>query len=89
MFLLVRHYHRICHQLKIYGMNPVDVFATVKIHCKHNRSCVNTTGAVEQHSTSLYSTIDWLYALEMLQEVVTHVTELLKSPYCMTNYVCP
>ena len=33
-FFLCRHYHRICHQLNIYGMNSVDVFATVKIHRK-------------------------------------------------------
>jgi hypothetical protein len=25
-----RHYHRICHQLNIYGMKSVDVFANVK-----------------------------------------------------------
>ena len=33
-----RHYNRICYQLNIYGMNSVDVFATVK-------SIDNTTGA--------------------------------------------
>jgi hypothetical protein len=27
--------------------------------------------------------------LSLLQEVVTHVTELRKSPYCMTISVCP
>jgi hypothetical protein len=32
MFFLGRHYHRICHQLSIYGMNSVDMFATVKIN---------------------------------------------------------
>jgi hypothetical protein len=27
--------------------------------------------------------------LSLLQEVVTHVTELRKTPYCMTISVCP
>jgi hypothetical protein len=27
--------------------------------------------------------------LSLLQEVVTHVTELCKPPYCMTIFVCP
>ena len=40
VFLLGRHYHRICQQLNMYGMNSVDVFTTVKIHQKHYRSCV-------------------------------------------------
>ena len=40
MFFLGRHYHRICHQLNIDGMNSVDVFATVIIHRKHHRSCM-------------------------------------------------
>jgi hypothetical protein len=40
VFFLGRHYHRICHQLNIYGMNSVDVFATVKIPRKHYRNCV-------------------------------------------------
>jgi hypothetical protein len=40
VFFLGRHYHRICHQLNIYRMNSVDVFATIKIHWKHYRSCV-------------------------------------------------
>ena len=52
VFFLGRHYHRICHQQNIYGMNSVDVFATVKIHRKHYRSCV----------THL---CDWFYASEM------------------------
>jgi hypothetical protein len=30
----------ICHQFNIYGMNSVDVFATIKIYRKHYRSCV-------------------------------------------------
>ena len=40
VFVLGRHYQRICHQLNVYGMNSVDVFATVKIHRKHYSSCV-------------------------------------------------
>ena len=40
VFFLGRHYHRICHQLNIYGMNLVDVFATIKIYRKHYRSSV-------------------------------------------------
>ena len=63
--LLGRHYHRICHELNIYGMTSEDVFATSK-------STGNTTGAswricarVEQYHTSLYPKIDWFYASEM------------------------
>ena len=52
--------HRICHQLNIYRMNSVNVFATVIFHGSHFRSCVT-----------------------LLQEVVTHITELHKLPYCM------
>ena len=37
---LGRHYHRLCHPLSIYGMNSVDVSATVTTHRKHYRSCV-------------------------------------------------
>jgi hypothetical protein len=40
VFFLGLHYHWICHQLNIYWMNSVDVFAAVKIHRKHYRSCV-------------------------------------------------
>ena len=29
------------HQLNIYGMNSVDVFATVRIHRKQYRSCIS------------------------------------------------
>jgi hypothetical protein len=36
----VWRFARICHQLNIYWMNSVDVFAAVKIHQKHYRSCV-------------------------------------------------
>jgi hypothetical protein len=34
VFFLGRHYHRICHQLNIYGMNSVDMFTTIKIQNK-------------------------------------------------------
>jgi hypothetical protein len=40
VFFHGRHYHRICHQLNIYGINSVDVFTTVQIHRKHYRGCV-------------------------------------------------
>ena len=39
VFFLSRHYHRICHQINIYGMNSVDVFATVTIHRKCYMNC--------------------------------------------------
>jgi hypothetical protein len=35
-----RDFHRIHHQLDIYGMNSVDVFVTITIHRKHYKSCV-------------------------------------------------
>ena len=52
-----------------------------------------TCAWVEQYPTSLYPTVDWLCPLEMwscrcLQEVVTHLTDLHKPPYCMTISVC-
>jgi len=76
------------------GMNSVDVFATVKIHWKHYRSCVThlCTSGTTSHKPLCN---DWLVLcvgdvkLSLLQEVVTHVTELLKPPYCMTISVCP
>ena len=52
----------ICHQLNIYGMNSVDVFATIKIHRKHYMSCVTR---MEQYPTNLYPKIDCFYASEM------------------------
>jgi hypothetical protein len=59
VFFLDRHYHRICHQLNIYGMNSVDVFATVKIHRKHYRSCA--THLCTSGTTSLKPlSNDWL-----------------------------
>ena len=82
------------HQLNINGMNSVDVFATVKIQRKHYRSCVThicTSGTTSHKSLSN----DWLVLclgkakLSLLKEVVTHVTELRKPPYCMTISVCP
>ena len=88
------HYHRICHQLNIYGMNSIDVFATVRIQRKHYRSCVThlrKSGTIFHKPLST----DWLVLcigdakLSLLQEVVTHVTELHKPPYCMTISVCP
>jgi hypothetical protein len=94
VFFLGRHYHRICHQLTIYGMNSVDVFATVQIHRKHYRSCVThlCTSRITSHNPL---SSDWLIIcvgdakLSLLQEVVTHVTELHKPLYCMTISVCP
>jgi hypothetical protein len=87
-------YHLVCHQLNIYGMNSVDVFATVKIQRKHYRSCMThlcTSGTTSHKSLSN----DWFVLcvgdakLSLLQEVVTHVTALRKPPYCMTISVCP
>jgi hypothetical protein len=59
VFFLGQHYHRICHQLNICGMNSVDVFATVKIHQKHYGSCVThlcTSGTTSHNPISN----DWL-----------------------------
>ena len=94
VFFLGRHYQRICHQLNIYGMNSVDVFATVKIHRKYYSSCVThlcTSGTTSNRPLSN----DWLVLcvgdakLSLLQGVVIHVTELHKPPYCMNISVCP
>ena len=94
VFFLGLHYHRICHQLNIYWMNSVDVFAAVKIHRKHYRSCVTHLCTSRTTSNKPLSN-GWLVLcvgdakLSLLQEVVTHVTELRKPPYCMTISVCP
>jgi transposase len=72
-------YHQISHQLNIYGRNSVDVFATVKIHRKHYRSCLThlcTSGTTSYKPLSN----DWLVLgvgdakLSCLQKVVTHAT---------------
>ena len=60
--LLGRHYHRICHQLNIYGMTSVDVFAIINIHRKHYRTCVTHLCT---RGTNLYPAIDCFYASEM------------------------
>ena len=65
VFFLGRHYHRIGHQINIYGMNSVDVFATVTIHRNATRAARRTCARVEQHPTSLYPMIDWFYASKM------------------------
>jgi hypothetical protein len=92
VFFLGRHYHRICHQLNIYGMNSVDVFATVQINRKHYGSCVThlcTSGTTSHKPLSN----DWLVIcvrdakLSLLQEVVTHVTELRK-PFILHDNFC-
>ena len=74
-------YHRICHQLNIYRMNSVDVFAIVKIQQNHYRGCV----------THL---IDWFYASEMRScrccKRWSHtLLNFRKPPHCMTISVCP
>jgi hypothetical protein len=93
VLFLGRYYHRICHQFNIYGMNSVDMFVIVKLHQKHYRSCMMhlcTSG-----TTSPQAFIQQLVLcvgdakLSLLEEVVIHVTELHKSPYCMTISVCP
>ena len=94
VFFTGRQYHRICHQLNVYEMNSVDVVATVKIHRKHYSSCVThwcTSGTRSHKPLSNYWLVLWVgdAKLSLLQEVVTHVTELRKPPYCMTIYVCP
>ena len=61
VFFLGRHYHQICHQLNIYGMNTVDVLTTGNT----TRAAWGTCARVEQHRTSLFPTIDWFYASEM------------------------
>jgi hypothetical protein len=69
-------YHRISHQLN-------------KIYRKHYRSCVTHLCTSETASHKPLSN-NWLVLcvrdakLFLLQEVVTHVTELRKPPYCMT-----
>ena len=92
VLFLGRYYHRICHQFNIYGMNSVDMFVIVKLHQKHYRSCMMhlcTSG-----TTSPQAFIQQLVLcvgdakLSLLEEVVIHVTELHKSPYCMTISVC-
>jgi hypothetical protein len=63
----------------------------VKIHRKRYLSCVTHLCTTETTSHKPLCT-DWIYALEklsLLQEVVTHVIEISKLPYCTTIYVCP
>ena len=94
VFFLGRHYHRICHQINIYGMNSVDVFATVTIHRKCYMNCATHLCTSRTTSHKPLSN-DWLVLcvgdakLSLLKEVVTHVTELHKPPYCMTISECP
>ena len=83
----------ICHQLNIYGMNSLNVFATVTIHQKHYRSCVTqlcTSGTTSRKALSNDSLVLCIEdaKLMLIQEVVTHVTELRKHPYCTTISVC-
>jgi hypothetical protein len=65
VFFFGRHYHRICHQLNIYGINSVDVFATLKYTGNTTGAAWRTCAWVEQHPTSLYPTIEWFYTSEM------------------------
>jgi hypothetical protein len=94
VFFLGRHYQRICQQLHIYEMNSVDLFPTGKIHRKHYRSCVaifcksGTTSHKPLSNDRLVLCVGDI-KLSLLQEVVMHVTELRKPPYCMTIFVCP
>ena len=93
VFFLGLHYHRICHQLNIYWMNSVDLFAVVKIHRKHYMSCVTHLCTSRTTSNKPLSN-GWLVLcvgdakLSFLQKVVTHVTELRKPPYSITISVC-
>ena len=77
----------------MYGMNSVDVFATLKIHWTHYMSCVThlcTSGTSHRPLSN-----DWMVLclddakLSLLQEVATHVTKLDKPPCCLTISVCP
>jgi hypothetical protein len=77
--------------LNIYGMNSVDVFATINIHRKHHRNWVThlcTSGTTSHKPLSN----KWLVLcvrdakLSLLQEVFTHVTELHKPPHCIDNF---
>lgn len=85
VFILDRHYHRICQQLNMYGMNSINVFTTVRIHQKHYRSCVMHLCLSGTTSHKPLSN-DWMVLcvrdakLLLLQEVVRHVTELCKPP---------
>ena len=74
-------------------LDLVDVFVTVKIHPKRYRSCMThlcTSKATFHKPLSN----DWLVLcvgdakLSLLQEVVTHLTELRKPPFAMTVSVC-
>ena len=68
--------------------------ATVEIHMKHHRSCVTHLCTSRIISNKPLSN-NWLVLcvgdtkLPLLQEVVKHVTELRKPPYCITISVCP
>ena len=75
-------------------MNSVYVFATVKIHPKHYRRCVTNlcmsgTTPHKPFSNDLLVLCVGDAKLSLLQEVVTHVAELHKPPYCMTMSICP
>ena len=67
---------------------------TVKIHQKHYRSCVThlcTSGKKSQKPLSNDRLVICVgdAKLSLLKEVVTHVTNLRKPPYCTTISVCP
>ena len=61
VFFLGQHHH----QLNMYGMNSVEVFATVKFTGNTTGAAWRTCARVEQRPTSLYPTINWFYASEM------------------------
>ena len=84
VFFLSRHYHRICHQLNIYGMKSVDVFANVKT-LQELRDAL-----VEEHPTSLYPTIDWFCASEIAARgghtcYWTLQTSILHDNFCLST----
>ena len=93
VFILGRDYHRICHQLNMFGINSVDVFAIVKIQRKHYGSCV-TQLCTSGTTSSFYPTIDWFYMRRRCEAVFaargghtrywTPQTSILHDNFCLS-----
>ena len=92
VFFLGRHYHRICHQLNIYGMNSVDMFSLVKIHRKHYRSCVThlcTSGTTFHKPLSNDWLVLWRRRCEAVDAARGGHTRYWTPETCMAISVCP
>jgi hypothetical protein len=72
------------HVYRVHPINVQLVTDPVIMPAKEEHRCDSGSESLDKQDLCVRDA-----KLSLLQEVVTHVTELRKHPYCMTISICP